>query len=243
MRPWPQSDDDGTDGRPIAGLTFAGAHDEADTLPGDDVISRWLDVVRAMGFASVRTGAVGPGITRRLGALGFAGVQDLELLSTDLATMPAVPTVPASAAGARRIRMVTRRRMDAILAVDRRSFPRGWHMDSAMFRDARRATAHNALWAAHVGRDTVGFVLAGRTAATGYVQRLAVDPSHRRNGCALALLTAAHAWMRSSGCSVAMVNTEPSNAPALGLYRRFGYVALPYRLQVLECDLTGPVTA
>ena len=240
VRPWPRSDDDATDGRPIAGLTFAGAHDEADTLPGDDVISHWLDDIRAMGFASVRTGAVGPGISRRLGALGFAGVQDLELLSTDLATVPAVP---ATTAGERRIRMVTRLRMDAILAVDRRCFPRGWHMDEAMFRDARRATAHSALWAAHAGRDTVGFVLAGRTAATGYVQRLAVDPSHRRNGCALALLAAAHAWMRTTGCSVAMVNTEPTNAPALGLYRRFGYTALPYRLQVLECDLTGPVTA
>lgn len=237
VRPWPRSDDDSTDGRPIAGLTFAGAHDEADTLPGDDVISRWLGEVREMGFASVRTGAVGPGITRRLSALGFAGVQDLELLSTDLTT------VPASAAGARRIRMVTRCRMDAMLAVDRRSFPAGWNMDAAMFRDARRATAHSALWVAHVGSDTVGFVLAGRTAANGYVQRLAVDPSRRRNGCALALLAAAHAWMRGSGCSVAMVNTEPSNTPALGLYRRFGYVALPYRLQVLECDLTGPVSA
>lgn len=236
VRPWPHPDDAGS----IAGLTFAGAHDEADSLPPDSVVARWLSDIRAMGYASVRTGAVGPGITRRLGGFGFACVQELDLLSADLGRVP-----PAPAGGARpsRIRTVTRRRRDVVLAVDRRSFPRGWNMDPAMFRDARHATAHSALWVSQEGRNTVGFVLAGRTATTGYVQRLAVDAPHRRNGCASALLTAAHSWMRDSGCSVAMVNTEPTNVPALGLYRRFGYVALPYRLQVLECDLTGTVAA
>lgn len=235
MRPL-QHPDNGS----IASLTFAGAHDEADSLPADAVVARWVADIRAMGYAVVRTGAVGPGITARLAAFGFASVQELDLLSADLGH---VPPASSGAARPRRIRMVTRRRQDAVLAVDRHSFPRGWNMDPAMFRDARHATAHSALWVSQEGRKTVGFVLAGRAAATGYVQRLAVDASHRRNGCASALLAVAHSWMRASGCSVAMVNTEPTNGPALGLYRRFGYVALPYRLQVLECDLTGTVAA
>ncbi|MFM8793565.1 MAG: GNAT family N-acetyltransferase [Acidimicrobiales bacterium] len=232
VRTWPHPD-----AGPMAGLTFAGAHDEDDSLPPDTVVAHWLEDIRAMGYASVRTGAVGPGISRRLGAFGFACVQDLSLLSADL-------TNGLVAGGrARRIRVLTRQRLDGVLEVDRRSFPGGWHMDAAMLRDARHATARSALWVPREGGHRVGFVLAGRTAATGYVQRLAVDPSRRRHGSATALLAAAHSWMRASGCSVSMVNTEPTNEPALGLYRRFGYVALPYRLQVLECDLTKPVTA
>lgn len=245
VRPWP-----GT--RPgtapsaglLASLTFSGAHDEADSLPEDTVVGRWLSEIRAMGYAGVRTGAVGPGIAGRLAVHGFATVQELELLSADLTSVPPAPSLPLRTL---RHRVVTPRLARDVLAVDRRSFPTGWHMDSLMFRDARRATSHSALHTARIstgpdtdtGTDTVGFVLAGRTARTGYVQRLAVDPGHRRRGVAFALLAAAHSWLRAAACATALVNTEPTNLPALALYRRFGYATLPYRLQVLECDLSA----
>ena len=85
-----------------------------------------------------------------------------------------------------------------------------------------------------MGGRATGFVLAGATAGSGFVQRLAVDPAHRREGTAARLLGQAHRWLSLRGCSTSVVNTETTNGAALGLYRAFGYVPLPYGLRVLE---------
>ena len=233
VRPWPGSPT-------TASLTLSAAHDEADSLPADREVRAWLDDIRAMGYRAVRTGAVGPGVAGRLAGLGFVPVQELELLSADLQAVPP-PPMPKPVVVVSRAWLASPRLVGRVLRVDRRAFAEGWCMDAPALRDARRATSHSALWTARDRDGTVGFVLVGRTGTSGYVQRLAVDPLRQRHGIAFELLASAHAWLRSNGCSVAFVNTEPTNLPALTLYRRSGYAPLSYRLQVLECDLSGTV--
>jgi ribosomal protein S18 acetylase RimI-like enzyme len=124
--------------------------------------------------------------------------------------------------------------------VDEQAFGADWSLDAATLREAMRATGRSSVWVNMDGQGSVtGFVVVGATGTTGYVQRLAVQPAHQGHGAGSALLDAAHRWLEQVGCRSAVVNTEPTNAPALALYRRFGYVPLSYGLQVLELDLAG----
>lgn len=230
VRPWPGSST-------VAHLTFAGGHGESAVLPPVDEVARWVSSMRAMGYRSVRTGAVGPRVAERLEPFGFAAVQDLVLLSAEVDHADAPARGGPEPARTRRIRVPGRRTVRRILEVDRSAFPTGWSFDADALRDARGATARHGVWTATEGRDTTAFVLAGADGSTGYVQRLAVRPAAQGRGLGAALLCRVHSWMSSHGCTTAYVNTEPDNEQALRLYRRFGYSALPYRLAVLEMDL------
>jgi ribosomal protein S18 acetylase RimI-like enzyme len=92
----------------------------------------------------------------------------------------------------------------------------------------------------HRRRDWVGFLLSGRSARTGYVQRLAVDPRAQRHGVARALLDDAFAWFTDRHCDRALVNTDVSNVAALALYHSSGFHDLPERLRVYEGPTTAP---
>jgi ribosomal protein S18 acetylase RimI-like enzyme len=83
----------------------------------------------------------------------------------------------------------------------------------------------------------VGFLISGRAARTGYVQRLAVHPDAHRNGVATALLVDSLQWMRRARLQRVFVNTHVENVAALTLYRAHGFVELPERLRVFE----GPI--
>jgi ribosomal protein S18 acetylase RimI-like enzyme len=234
VRPWPGSST-------RANLTFAAGHGDAVALPPADEMVRWVSSIRAMGYRSVRTGAVGPHVTQQLLALGFTVIQDLVLLSADLEQAASLHPGSQGAVRPRRIRVLGRRTTGRIIEVDRAAFPEGWSLDAGALHEARGATAHHGVWMVRDRRNPVGFVLAGADGATGYVQRLAVEPRAQGLGTGALLLDRAHAWMDSRGCSTAYVNTEPHNERALSLYRRFGYSALPYRLSVLEMDLHAEI--
>lgn len=235
-RPWPGQPD-------CAYLLIAGGHSPDLHLPGAAVIREWLVTLRTAGYARVRSGAVGPDIAGQLTGMGFSVCQNLALLSTDLTTGHAL--FPRD----RAFRVVRRGpgyqgKVMGLLAVDEQAFGPEWALDMDTFREASRATQSSRVWVSHTAQgDVAGFLLAGRTGRTGFVQRVAVEPSSRRSRVATGLLTAGHHWMRVHGCTTAVVNTETSNRAALELYRHFGYVDMPYGLQVLERTLQGDAHA
>mgnify|MGYP006277917383 FL=1 len=222
-------------------LLIAGGHSGDLQPPDTDTVNQWLATLRDAGYSHVRTGAVGPDIARRLTESGFAVAQDLALLSVDLtAGTPVVNT----GQGIRVVRRGPGRRgvLAGVLDVDSTAFGPGWALDMDSLEEAIAATQRSRTWTARddSGRVT-GFVLAGVTGPTGFVQRIAVSPGHRRTGLAASLLGRAHDWMSARGCTTAVVNTETTNDAALALYQRFGYRAMPYGLQVLERSLTTGV--
>jgi ribosomal protein S18 acetylase RimI-like enzyme len=83
----------------------------------------------------------------------------------------------------------------------------------------------------------VAFSISGRADRTGYVQRLAVDPSARRQGLASLLLDDARRWMQRRNVERVMVNTAEDNRAALALYESFGFARQPGSLQILERTL------
>ena len=80
----------------------------------------------------------------------------------------------------------------------------------------------------------VGFSISGRADRSGYIQRLAVDPSARRCGIARHLLADALRWMRRRDITRALVNTAADNRSALSLYEAFGFERQPGSLVILE---------
>lgn len=206
-------------------------------MPRPGTVNEWLHTLEMWGYRSVRTGALGPEMAATLSGAGFTPIQDLLLMSTDLTSRGGESPPPGTVKPLRLHPRPSKRTVESVLAVDAASFDPVWALDASSFDEARRATVRSRLLAAVDGPDTVGFVLAGATGSGGYIQRLAVLPDRRHNGIGSGLMAAAHAWLRSKGCSTAVVNTETGNQPAINLYRRMGYATLPYGLQVLERPL------
>ncbi len=83
----------------------------------------------------------------------------------------------------------------------------------------------------------MAFAISGRAGRCGYLQRLAVDPEHRRRGLATALVIDALGWMRRHRTTSTMVNTAVDNRAAIDLYESLGFTRTPRDLRVLELAL------
>lgn len=59
---------------------------------------------------------------------------------------------------------------------------------------------------------------------TGYLEGIWVDPAHRRQGCATALLTAAEAWAKEKGCREFASDCELDNAESLAFHLSAGFI-------------------
>lgn len=185
---------------------------------------------------------------------GFSAVQSLVMLRRDVrhnvrhephrdAHRIAIPDEEAIARWSWR-RLRTRRHeqtTEDLLAVDAASFAAPWHMTTAAFETACRATGdHVVLVASRAARPVAGYALVGRSAMSAYLQRLAVHPALRRRGIARGLVHAGLAWAHDHGASDVFVNTEPHNEAALALYASLGFVEDPRRLVVLERPVAWP---
>jgi ribosomal protein S18 acetylase RimI-like enzyme len=119
-------------------------------------------------------------------------------------------------------------------AVDEAGFGRLWGNDAASLAEIRTATpVHRARYVGR-GQQLAGFAVSGASADTGYIQRLAVHPEHRRQGHARDLVTDALAWMRRRRLGMAYVNTGSDNQPALALYEGIGFSQMDEVLTIVE---------
>ncbi len=83
----------------------------------------------------------------------------------------------------------------------------------------------------------LAYAVTGRAGHHGYLQRLAVDPSVRREGYGRAIVLDGLRWLRRHGATQALVNTQCDNAPALALYQSCGFRELPTGLCVMGRSL------
>ncbi len=112
--------------------------------------------------------------------------------------------------------------------IDRRSFGDDWGNSTHSLQQILGATERARARVARDPRDprsrVDGFIISGVTDTTGYIQRLAVHPEHRRRGLARSLVVDALGWMRRVGATGCFVNTGVDNTSALALYRSLGFV-------------------
>ena len=92
-----------------------------------------------------------------------------------------------------------------------------------------------SLLASTAPQQTVqGFLIARGAGDEAEILTLAVDPSHRRQGLARALLTAAIDSLRKAGSNWLFLEVESGNESARGLYQSLGAVAVGRRPRYYE---------
>lgn len=124
------------------------------------------------------------------------------------------------------LRLLTSRDYDDVLDLWIRS---GLDSVRPAGRDSRRAFARQIASGQIVLGLTVGGKLAGAIVAThdtrkGWLNRLAIDPAHRRKGYGTLLHRAAERELRRRGLRIFAALVERENASSLALLRKQGYV-------------------
>lgn len=207
-------------------------------VPNETDITGWIDEANQRDALAVRTGALFPNATAAFLDAGFHVADTLTLLARQLADGTGASTPTRSRAGGS-IRV--RRLRPAMLAdaadIDRRAFSAPWANDTTALADIMTATPFHRSRSVHVDGRMVAFSISGRAGRSGYVQRLAVDPSARRCGFAQLLLDDAVRWMQHRDVDQAMVNTAADNRPALSLYESIGFEQQLGSLLILERSL------
>jgi ribosomal protein S18 acetylase RimI-like enzyme len=120
-----------------------------------------------------------------------------------------------------------------VLALDATAFQPFWRLDGTGLDEALRATPF-ARFRTAVDGEVTGYAISGRAGTQGYLQRLAVHPSHQRRGIGRALVLDGLHWMRRRAVVRAAVNTQLENDAALALYRGLGFRLQPAGLAVLR---------
>jgi ribosomal protein S18 acetylase RimI-like enzyme len=189
-----------------------------------DFVGSCLERLRAQGFTSVVTSALSEAECAGFLRVGFDVQEELELLTHDLEAIPEVR---------HRLRRPRRRDRPRVLAVDATAFDSFWRLHQGGLEDALGATPA-VRFRVHGRRDRLdSYVIGGRGAGTGYIQRLAVHPASRGQGLGRSLAGDVLRWMRRHGAGRALVNTQRTNEAALALYRSCGFRVLPEGLRVL----------
>lgn len=148
---------------------------------------------------------------------GFEVRETLVVLSTDLD-----PHRAARPSGTNpRLRRARRTDRRTVLEVDHAAFDPSWWIGAEGLADALAATPSSRFRVA--GDTPVGYVIGGRSASMGYVQRLAVRPEYEGCGIGAALLDDVLGWMARRGVRRSMVNTQQGNERALALYLSRGF--------------------
>jgi len=187
-----------------------------------------LERLRVRGFTFVVTSALSPEECAGFLRAGFDVREELDLLTHDLNSIPDVR---------HRLRRPWRGDRSRVLAVDSLAFDSFWRLHQGGLDDALGATP-SVRFRVHGRLDRLnGYVIGGRGAGTGYVQRLAVHPSARGQGLGRSMVADVLRWMRRRGAVRALVNTQQSNEAALSLYRSCGFRLLPEGLRVLAREL------
>ena len=201
----------------------------------DSTLRDWVRIVTEHGHVSIRTGALSPAAASVFADHGFHVIQDLvllrrELSRRDLFTPPEHLLRPLRSA----------RAFSAAARIDQSAFAAPWHLDEDGIDEALKATPnHRIRLAVTADDDPAGYLITGRNGAAGFIQRLAVDPTHQGRGIATSLLCDGMNWLARRGVRDVLVNTHHDNHRALDLYERFGFRRLDDELSVLELHLDG----
>jgi ribosomal-protein-alanine N-acetyltransferase len=125
-------------------------------------------------------------------------------------------------------RVETPAHVDAVLAIEDRSFTNPWTRDMHLAELQNRSVSYCYLASDGEGRP-VGFCSFWHVVDELHINNLAVLPERRRMGVASALLTHVIAEGVRMGARRATLEVRQSNAVARHLYERFGFLVAGVR--------------
>mgnify|MGYP001026387550 FL=1 len=106
----------------------------------------------------------------------------------------------------------------------------GLHSVRPQGRDSRAALARQlqsgvqTILGLEIEGQLIGAVVATHDSRKGWINRLVVDPAHRRQGHATRLIAAAEQALRDQGMQIIAALIETDNPGSLALFRQAGYV-------------------
>jgi ribosomal-protein-alanine N-acetyltransferase len=150
------------------------------------------------------------------------------------------------------LRAATEDDLDALAAVHALAFQPGWSAEEI----ADLGSGPGAFALIVEDADPFGMILCRAVAGEAEILTLAVDPAHRRQGVAHALVEAAALMARQAGAGEMFLEVATDNPAALGLYEKAGFVHaglrrgyydrpgnVPVDAVVMRRDLnTGPIS-
>jgi ribosomal-protein-alanine N-acetyltransferase len=202
-------------------------------VPGVAHYRAWSVELAGHGFTGIRTGALAARQAAQAELAGLLCAQELVLLRLDAP----LPTLDHRRTSSNRLHRLADDGYVRAAAIDELGFGERWRLDAGMLADICSATPRSRARLATTDGAVSGFLISGRSARIGYLQRLAVDPAARRRNVATTLIADAFVWMRRTGVQQVYVNTHVDNDGALALYHHLGFRDLAERLRVYEGDL------
>ena len=125
---------------------------------------------------------------------------------------------------------------ERLYPLDYSAFDPLWRMDPTGLRESYRATTRSVILGVDDDDRLAGFAIVGVSGVTGYLQRMAVDPSVRRRGFGRRLVRASLRWAALHGAAAILLNTQPENDGSAALYREEGFARMPGDLRVLKYE-------
>ena len=112
--------------------------------------------------------------------------------------------------------------LQSILRIEKKSFARdAW--DRELFLDYLARPDRSVFLVATIGSAVVGYALAFHSETRAEVDSIAVAPTARRKGVAVALLKRVIGVLRLRGFRTVSLNVRLENKAAIGLYRMLGF--------------------
>jgi len=102
--------------------------------------------------------------------------------------------------------------------------PRG--RDSRASLTRQLASTVQTILGLEMDGQLIGAVVVTHDSRKGWINRLAVDPDHRRRGHGARLIAAAEEALREQGIHVIAALVESDNPASLALFQRVGYVEI-----------------
>ena len=205
-------------------------------LPSIHDLRKVLDRLTESGVIRAVTPALSQRDAQPFLRAGFTTHEHLHLLAFDLRTGGpfGIATVAKTLPAGYQIRAGHRWHEHDVIAVDGAAFESFWRFDPAALREARRATPRHHYRVITNRAGVAAYSVTGLAGQRGYLQRLAVHPSHQGNGLGRALIHDSFAWLTRRDATKVMVNTQERNQRALDVYRSVGFQPEPSGLVVLE---------
>lgn len=116
------------------------------------------------------------------------------------------------------IRPLTYPDLPRVMAIERRSFPTTWSLSMFVLELSKPS---GICLAATRGSTLLGYLICARYAEAYHLMNVAVDPDHRRQGVARALIDA---MLERTGEEASVtLEVRPSNVGAIALYESYGF--------------------
>jgi ribosomal-protein-alanine N-acetyltransferase len=181
----------------------------------DALLPRMTATLRTQGVKALACLAWPEWLSDKLPERGFEPLAQVITLRKDDMTAPTV-RLPAVL-----VREASLADLDTAVAIDHAAFETAWWYGETTFFRALRGAIRFCVADGEGG--PVGYAFAHRNGSQAHVTRLAVHPSHQRQGIGTLMLADLIEHTRAQGAEFITLNTQMHNENSLKLYRRFGF--------------------